>query len=132
MTVTLTPGEWSTALYPGESAGAILEHITEALAWVYFFAPCLALPATPDTGHTADLARSLVKRALRYDKKTEDGSIVSQTAGPFSTTYDNRRTTAPNIFSEKQVEVLKSLCGGQAQFGAVTVPLGAPVGLSGV
>lgn len=129
MTVTMTPGPWLEALYPGEDAEALQERLDEVLAWVYYFAPCTEGSAFPNDGTKAKLIHSIVKRAMRYDHSTADGAVVSHSAGPFTQTFDNRRTTSPNVFSASQIELLRGMCGTPAQFGAVTVALGAPHGV---
>jgi hypothetical protein len=115
-------------IYPGEDDSKLQQHLDEAISWVTYYAPC----ADTDTfaASKANLAKSVVLRALRYDKMSSEGALQQTQTGPVGITLDTRRPRTSTLFSPGQIEVLRTMCqvtsAGQNQAVPVSVPLSNP------
>jgi hypothetical protein len=127
MTFSMAVDDRLRAMYTGETDEQIQERLDEMVGWVAYHAPCTARTEFDGTGPAAQVVRSLIRRAMKYEKATDDGVILSRGAGPFNQTVDNRRPTSPTPFAPDQQAILKSLCASQyVPAGAVSVRLGPP------
>ena len=117
-------------IYPGEDDAKLQIRLDEAFEWVKYYAPC----SDTDTfaASKANLARSILLRALRYDKMSSEGALQQTQTGPVGITLDTRRPSSSTLFSPQQIEILSKLCqttpAGSNQAIPVSVPLSYPIG----
>lgn len=82
--------------------------IIDALAWAYRAAPCLKEDAVdPDT---ADAAKAVIRSAILRWNDAGTGAVITQQAGDFSQTVDNRNPRK-SLFWPSEIRQLAGLCG---------------------
>jgi hypothetical protein len=115
-------------IYPGEDDTQLQTRLVEALGWVHYYSPCSASDAF--AASKAGIAKSVLLRALRYDKMSSEGALQQKQTGPVGITLDTRRPSSSTLFSAEQRTVLQSLCqttsAGSTQAQPVSVPLTDP------
>ena len=115
-------------IYPGDDDTKLQLRLDEALGWVYHYAPCADTDGF--AAAKAQLAKSVLLRALRYDKMSSEGALQQTQTGPVGITLDTRRVTSSTLFSPQQIEILRGMCqttaSGQNQAVPVSVKLTDP------
>jgi len=115
-------------IYPGEDDTKLQLRLDEGLGWVHYYAPCADTDGF--TVAKAQLAKSVLLRALRYDKMSSEGALQQTQTGPVGITLDTRRPSSSTLFSPQQIEVLRNMCqatpAGSNQAAPQSVPLSNP------
>jgi hypothetical protein len=106
-------------IYPGEDDTKLQARVDEAIGWVTYYAPCSNVDTFADS--KASICKSLLLRALRYDKMSSEGALQQTQTGPVGITLDTRRPTSSTLFSPSQIQILQGLCQATAA-GVAAVP----------
>lgn len=93
---------------PDIDTGKAEQWIVDALAWAYRAAPCLKDPDTPED--TLDAAKAVIRSAILRWNDSGTGAVVTQQAGQFSQTVDNRNPRK-SLYWPSEIRQLSSLCG---------------------
>lgn len=95
--------------------------IEDAEAMAKLVAPCIA---DTEFAHTAAVKAVLRGAILRWND-AGSGAVTTQTAGPYSQTYDNRQTRK-SLFWPSEIEQLQDLCTPEGTGKAYAVDTVAP------
>lgn len=122
----ISPSDLTESL-PGVSPARIAELVDDAEAFAVLFAPGIRTVAfKADPGKMAAV-KAILRRAIRYSARSEDGAVSQQTAGQFSMTVDSRTYASSVFFSQEQRNALATISRPPLiQRPAYSVPLGWP------
>ena len=113
---------------PDWSAEKRRRRLKGAIALAKFYAPCLRIE--PIDGDVMDIVNEILANAIEHSVKAErEGAASHEQIGPYTVSNFPSRTNGI-AFSEKQIDVLRGLCGGSTA-GGYSVALGVPDTLPG-
>ena len=122
----ISPSDLTESL-PGVSPARLAELVDDAEAFAVLFAPGIASPTFLENTAKVAAVKAILRRAIRYSARSEDGAVSQQTAGQFSMTVDSRTYASSVFFSQEQRAALVALSRPPLiQRPAYSVPLGWP------
>jgi hypothetical protein len=97
--------------------------VADAIAMAALAAPCLT-DTTSLTSHQIAAARAVLRGAVLRWNDAGTGALASQTAGPYSQTFDNRQSRRV-MFWPSEITALQKICVDPTDGGAFSIDTAA-------
>lgn len=116
----MQPHDFQSAL-PEADDDELVNVIKAVEAMANHFAPCIA-SGNLDAGKAA-VVDAIVRKAVIYEMQSRNGTVSTESAGPFSRTLDTTNVKSSLYFSPQQIAELRSLCTVTAGHGMYSIGL---------